>query len=468
MKMMGTMMKSKAKTDGGGEVLIAGPRDVAPRDVVLPDGYRIEAVMTGLNFPTATVTDDANRLYVLEGGYSYAEKYATPRLLRVEPGGRTTVVARGKKGRGPWTGVSFHAGSFYISEGSNPGSILRVGRDGRITTVLGGIPSGGDHHTNRPVVGADGWIYFTQGTITNSGVVGPDNALMGWLKKSPQLHDVSARDIVLRGRNFTKPDMLRNPLATETTGAYVPYGTETAPGQVVRGTLPATGAVMRVRPDGQRLGLVAWGLRNPFGLAFSPGGQLYVSENGPDARGSRPIAHAPDYLWKITPGRWYRWPDYFGGIPATDPRFKPEGQPQPGFLLAQHPGQPPRPLASLGDHVGSGGLDFSRSACFGFRNQAFVALSGDLTPATGTVPHPAGFKIVRVNASNGAVSDFAKNARPGPASKIGGGGLERPLDVRFDRSGDDLYVTDFGVIEVGLLPSGRKGTGVVWRITRAD
>ncbi len=277
MKMMGTMMKSKVKSDGGGEVFLRGRDDADPRDVVVPAGYKIVPVATGLTYPTGSVTDDQNRLYILEGGFSYAQKVATPRLLRLEPDGNLTVVVEGEKGRGPWTGVSFHQGNFYISEGGHPGRILRVPKaGGQIATIVSGLPSGGDHHTNRPVMGPDGWLYFAQGTVTNSGVVGPDNAMMGWLKKRPELHEIPARDIVLKGKNFKKPDMLRNPFGTETTGAYVPYGTETTQGQVIAGMLPATGAIMRVRPTGGSLRMVAWGLRNPFGLTFSASGNLYV------------------------------------------------------------------------------------------------------------------------------------------------------------------------------------------------
>lgn len=44
---------------------------------------------------------------------------------------------------------------------------------------------------------------------------------------------------------------------------------------------------------------------------------------------------------------WYGWPDYTGGLPITNPRFKPKGKPQPSFLLAQHPMQPPRPVVTF-------------------------------------------------------------------------------------------------------------------------
>jgi hypothetical protein len=47
------------------------------------------------------------------------------------------------------------------------------------------------------------------------------------------------------------------------------------------------------------LELVAWGFRNPFGLAFASGGALFVTDNGYDDRGSRAVWGTGDYLWDV-------------------------------------------------------------------------------------------------------------------------------------------------------------------------
>ena len=461
------MIKKEGQTRGGAEAVFVGPRRVEPADVALPAGYRIEAVAKGLTYPTAVVFDDANRPYVIEAGYSYGERYGTARLVRIEPNGRKTTIARGKNQ--PWTGATFHDGAFYVTQGGYPGRIVRITLDGRTSVVVDGIPSKGDHHTNAPVVGPDGWLYFGQGAITNSGVVGEDNALFGWLTVRPQMHDIPARDVVLRGQNFESGPILPPvPAKVVTTGAFVPYGTKTTPGQVIQGQVPATSAIMRVRPRGGPVQLVAWGIRNPFGLAFSPDGRLFATDTSYDSRGSRPIENAPDVLWHVRRGAWYGFPDFAAGIPLTDPRFRPLDKPQPQFLLARHPSRPPRPTATFTPHSAAHGLDFSRSGGFGYRGQAFVAQMGDITPPTGVVQSPPGYKVVRVDPNTGRVTDFAFNrgGRPGPASKIGGGGLERPLDVQFDRTGEAMYVVDFGVITTPLIPNPRKRTGVLWKITR--
>lgn len=76
---------------------------------------------------------------------------------------------------------------------------------------------------------------------------------------------------------------------------------------------------------------------------------------------------------------------------------------------------------------------------------------------------------MRVDPESGLVEDFAVNEGKtnGPASRIGGGGLERPVAARFDPEGAALYIVDFGVMTVGDRgPEPRPSTGVVWRVTR--
>ena len=445
------------------------PRTVDAADVALPPGYRIEAVATGLTFPTGVTFDDEGRPHVTESGYSYGEVFLTPRLLRVEADGSTTVVAEGGR-NGPWNGVAFADGAFFVAEGGQleGGRILRVTPDGRTTALVEGLPSRGDHHTNGPAVGPDGWIYFGQGTATNSGVVGPDNAAFGWLHRFPDFHDVPCETVTLTGRTFASENPLTPDEGDEAvTGAYAAFGTDA--GRTVEGAVPCSGAVLRVRPDGSGLEWVAWGFRNPFGLAFAPDGRLFVAENGYDDRGSRPAWGTGDYLWSVEPGAWYGWPDHAGSLVFDGARFDPPGHaPPPAPLLAEVPNEPPRPAAHLGVHSSSNGLDFSTSAAFGFEGEAFVAQFGDMAPDVGKVLHPVGFQVVRVDVATGAVRPFAVNREGrGPASRVGGGGLERPVAARFSPGGSTLYVVDFGVMTVTEEgPAPRPGTGVLWRIWR--
>jgi glucose/arabinose dehydrogenase len=456
---------------GGGETSFTPPRAVETRDIVVPQGYFVEIVATGLTFPTGVAFDDEGDVYVVEAGYSYGEVFTTPRLLKIEAQGKTSVIATGDKG-GPWTGVTFLQGDFYVSEGRHlqGGRLLRISPQGRVAVIIEGLPSRGDHHNNGPVAGSDGWIYFGQGTATNSGVVGEDNVEFGWLPRFPDVHDIPCRDVTLAGRNFSTHDVL-DPQSRKgvETGAFVPFGTATAEGQVIPGEVPCSGAVLRVRSEGGDVELVAWGLRNPFGLAFSPDGRLFAMDNSFDVRGSRPVFGTGDLLWEIVPGRWYGWPDFHGEHLMAEGRFRPPGREEPEPLLAVHPERPPRPAAVLAVHSSSNGFDFSRSEAFGHVNQAFIAQFGDMASGTGKVMAPVGFKVVRVDVERGVSQDFAVNGgkKNGPASRIGGGGFERPVAVRFDPSGESLYVVDFGVmLHDGEQPIPVEKTGALWRIRR--
>jgi glucose/arabinose dehydrogenase len=224
-----------------------------------------------------------------------------------------------------------------------------------------------------------------------------------------------------------------------------------------------------VRPEGGPIELVAWGLRNPFGLAFDPQGRLFVTDNGADERGSRPIFGAADSLFLVEPGAWYGWPDHSEGRPVDQDRYAPPFGPKVQRLLAKHPGVPPTPRAYLPVHASADGLDFSRNPTFGYVGEAFIGVFGDQAPQVGKVLGPVGFKVIRVNVETGVSYDFAVNrgGKNGPASLLQNGGLERPVAARFDPQGTALYVVDFGIVragEHGLVPQVR--TGVLWRIRR--
>ncbi|OLY94809.1 glucose dehydrogenase [Cnuella takakiae] len=447
-----------------------GERRYAAGDILLPPGYGAQLVASGLNYPTAVSFDAAGNLYCIESGYSYGEDFTTPRLLRLKAGGQTTVIATGDK-NGPWTGIDFHEGKFYVAEGGvlEGGRIVEIDPSGTIRPLISNLPSFGDHHTNGPVV-RDGQLYFSIGTATNSGVVGADNANYGWLKRKPTFHDIACRDIILSGQNFNTTNVLTEaPADVAITGAFMPYGTGTNKGQVVRGQVPCSGAILRMPLKGGAPQLVAWGLRNPFGLAFAPNGKLYTTENAFDERGSRPVWGAGDVLWEVQQGLWYGWPDFSAGKPiASDEEFNPKkGGQNLRPILQEYPNQPPKPAAIFGVHSSANGFDFSRGTAFGFEGQAFVALFGDMAPEVGKVWSPVGFKVVRVAVATGVIRDFAvnKGKRNGPASWLNNGGLERPVAVKFDPTGTSLYIVDFGKMHTDATGSHpQKASGAIWKI----
>ena len=118
-------------SSGGGQTSFSPPREVRAGDVAVPDGYRIEAVAKGLTFPTGVTFDDSGGVYIVESGYSYGEVWTHPRLQKIDPDGSVREIARGGR-NGPWTGVTYYKGDFYVAEGGQleGGRILRITPDG--------------------------------------------------------------------------------------------------------------------------------------------------------------------------------------------------------------------------------------------------------------------------------------------------------------------------------------------------
>ena len=218
--------------------------------------------------------------------------------------------------------------------------------------------------------------------------------------------------------------------------------------------------------------VVAWGLRNPYGLAFSNDGKtLLFDNNGADERGSRRVGNDSDKAYTIdiskpaNIGKWYGWPDYFGnGEPVTDPKFKSESQPRTvplQFLMQDHPSVQ-KPLSLLGEGVGATQTDFSNSNNFGYKGMAFIGEFGTATPlihtfAQITTPLPGftptitGQKVVVIDPRSGNHTDFVSLKRIDKRF--------HPTGIKFDLKGDAMYIADFGKVEVRTSnPAGGSGT----------
>jgi glucose/arabinose dehydrogenase len=259
-------------------------RGHSPQDILVPAGYTAEVVATGLNAPVHCCfnPDEPDYVYVSECGHKIESK---PRIVKVDvrTGAQETFFdlpdERWQK-TGAFTGACWHQGQLYFmntSTGTDArGALSRLRADGTIEDLVTGLPWG-DHQPNYPVVGPDGKVYWGQGTATNTGIVGADDFAYEWLRDFPDWHDVPGQDVVLAGRNYEDQNVLGNVTETVRTGAFVPFGTETYPGQVIKGDVKCSGAVLRCNPDGSDLELVAWGLRNPYGIAFHPDGRLFAT-----------------------------------------------------------------------------------------------------------------------------------------------------------------------------------------------
>jgi glucose/arabinose dehydrogenase len=428
----------------------------ARQDYSLENGYRLEKVIDSLTFPTVMAFDDKGNRYLAEAGYAYGAEPGEGRIYQIGSNGQKTEIARGFSV--PLTGLTWFEGYFYVAEGGfgkstsdGCGKITKLAPNGEKTTLVSGLKSCGDHFTGDIKVGPDRMLYFTVGTATNSGVVGTDN--QSWVSRNPKFHDTPARDYVVYGKDFITNNPFNPEGSAVETGAFKPFGVPNQDGEVIKGNLYANGVVYRCNLDGSDLQVYADGLRNPFGLTFSPFDQkLYITDNGADNRGSRPINEDWDNFWEVKENGWYGWPDFFSGLPATNPRFRVEGKPKPTFLLKNHPKLAGQPIVRFEPHSSSNKFSFSTNRSFGFVGEAFVGQLGGMDGKSG-------LKVVRVNLETGQIRDFYTN-------HVGleiESGPKRPVAAIFNSNADELYVIDFGL----MGPRDKSaGTGSVWRIVR--
>lgn len=431
----------------------------------------VELVSDGLSFPTSLAFDKKGGIYLAESGLTFEDEISSGgRIWQITRHGSPLLLADGL--RAPVNGLTFHDNSLYISEGGYPGRITRLDLDnGKQNTVLDNLPGLGNYHTNMVAFGPDDKIYFSQGAMTNSGIVGLDAYEVAWLSRLPQTHDIPGYDVTLTGINIETSDPFNSSSGIISknsskeqmhvqTGVFVPFGTKTEPGQRIAAQLPCTAGIMRCNIDGTNLELVAWGLRNSYGLGFLPDGRLLAIDQGPDDRGSRPVGNAPDLLFEIHMGAWYGWPDFIGGDSITDIHYAPERGPAPAFVLANHEElpTPERPLLRFPPHSAAVKFDMMLSANLqdDWKGQIFVALFGDERPMTAPLNGP------RVGRAVARIDPHDWNLHPFMADP-----LVRPIDVRFNPVDAALYILDFGQFEIDrrldILADAKSGR--LWRIT---
>jgi len=472
---------------------------------ILP-GYKIEPVLWNLTLPSTVTFDDNGSMYIAEAGYSYGGFHPTPRILKMDSMGNVSVVAD-RQLNGPITDIEFDKKNATLYT-SHKGIISSVDLTGRVKDLIVDLPSMGDHHNNQIAFGPDGRIYFGQGTVTNTGVAGEDSYAYEWLKTSPELHDIPAQNITLTGQNF----QTINPLTPQdlhdyaTTGAYVPFNHSTVNGQVINGDVKCSGCIISANANGTDLKVLAWGLRNPYGLAFtSDGKNLLVTNNGADERGSRPIANDFDKVYKIDltnssgSPKYFGWPDYFNNSESVNnnSKFLSDSSPNdklPKFLIKDHPSIG-KPLSLLGEGVAVTQLAVSKNNSFGFPGMAFVGEFGTAAPLIhpfaqltqkmpGFTPVIVGQKVLLLDPKTGNFSDFIslKNIDKN----------FRPIGVKFNPQGDALYIISNGRFEIttdvpgpfsgvdhyktgkGLYPFASlhatawpyANTGIIWKVTK--
>jgi hypothetical protein len=531
-----------------------------PPSINLPPGFTASVFVQGLNMPTGIAflgNSSSFEVLVLESGHGLPSvcndetlwpggvfdinNPFTPDILVFNqtgtkirgPLGKPTSSGGGFQPSGPAVDIAFVNGtsggrlfatdsnqSTHTHNGQNNSSRISTVNPmtGVVTPFITNLPTG-DHPTEQ-LAFKNGWIYWSQGSTTNSGVVGLDNG--GGLNQS----DIPCQDITLSNNVFVSslgPPVVAtsgySPFGVQQPGATIKAFFNSFTGQVRQGV--CDGAVLRA-PLNNPIAIepYSWGYRNGYAIRFPPAGHpleggILVGMDGADERGARPSNNAPEelHLGSQNPDGS---PDYhglfdrYGGLPTTQRVYNPIGGPSddvcpPPFdqatclanlmaanaipvapVLASPPQQITGPLALEGADSSFTGIDFVPDAFVidpVRPGAALYSLEGDFgfSPDNGIPEIGHEVKLINFNQVSGSplalrVQNFARNTTGDQAFIVNNtNGFNRPTNIRFGPDGC-AYVVDYGAVRdlgsdthfVGPPANGPlvqiPGTGVIWKI----
>ena len=531
-------------------------------DILLDSNFKVSVFAKGLNSPTGIAfrgDKDSFEVFVLESGHGLPSRCNdqsafgtgdfdpknpfTPDILVFNKKGKLIRGPLGKPTKnggfqpaGPAVDIAFEHGfaggrlfatdsnqSLRTTGFNNSSRIVTVDPiSGTVTPFITGLPTG-DHPTEQ-LAFKDGHIYWSQGSTTNSGVVGRDNG------GGANQQDIPCQDIKLSSNVFDSGGGVK-------TSGYSAFGVQ-RPGATVKAFESALhhgvcdGAILRARLDDpvNTIKPFSWGYRNPYAIRFAPAnhalkGGLLAGEDGGDERGARPANNYPDMLQlaQLNPDGtpdYHGWPDRFGFLESTQAVFNPVGGPgddlcvsdpnnKPSLctkasldlilsenipvkaVLARPPQPITSPLAIEAADSSFTGIDFVPDSFAKGpveRGAALYTLEGDFGFSKGnaTAPGPeVGHEVKLINFSKPGeplelkIQRFAHNVTFEQAfvNPDHLRGFNRPTNIRFGPDGC-AYVADYGAVrDFGQSDADSKfkvgadaplvqipGTGVIWRI----
>ena len=537
-------------------------------DIVVPAGFTVSVFASGLNAPTGIAflgNSNKFQVFVLESGHGLPSicndqtKFGSgdfdpknpfpPDILVFDQNGnkiagplaKPTATGGGLQPAGPAIDIAFERGlqggrlfatdsnqSLRTTGNNNSSRIVTVDpMTGVVTPFITGLPTG--DHPSEQLAFKGGWIYWSQGSTTNSGVVGLDNG--GGKNQS----DIPCQDITLSQNVFISslgPPVVAtsgySPFSVQQKGATIPAFFNSFTGKVRQGV--CDGATLRAKlNDPTTIQPVGWGHRNGYAIRFAPdnhplAGQLLVGEDGADERGARPSNGAPESLSTDAQNAdgtpvYHGWPDRYGFLPTSQAVFNPVGGPgddlcvpdssnppsmcTPASLknilkfdvpiadvLAFPPQQITAPLAIEAADSSFTGIDFVPKSFVGGPVEdgaALYSLEGDFgfSAANGTPEVGHEVKLINFNQDPSAplqlkIQRFAHNKEFEQSFISGSAGFNRPTNVKFGPD-ECAYVVDYGAVrdfgqsdpESKFITPGDgplvqfPSTGVIWKICPA-
>jgi len=371
----------------------------------VPQGFKIEAIATGLSNPRNVYPLPNGDLLVVESKKDAKEPLERPKRMVMD-----------------WVEAKAHGGS-----GGGPSNRILLLRDSN-GDGKPDAPSVLVDHLNAPfgvvVVGDALYVADTDALLRYPFKVG-DTKVGG---EATKVVDLPAGAI---NHHWTK-SLTASPDGSK---LYVGVGSNSNILERGPGAEMNRADILEVDPKTGGLDVFAMGLRNPNGLTFYPGSDvLWTVVNERDELGPDLV---PDYMTSVKRGAFYGWPYSYWGQ-HEDARVRPQ---RPDLVKAAI-----KPDYGLSSHVAPLGLAFYTGSAFPpqFRGGAFIGEHGSWNR-----PERNGYKVVFIRFENGKpvgqpmdfVTDFLK----------GDGARGRPVGVAVDKAGALIVADDVG--------------NTVWRVT---
>ena len=371
----------------------------------VPQGFKIEAIATGLSNPRNVLALPNGDLLVVESQKNGKEPIERPKRKIMD-----------------WVEAKAHGGS-----GNGPSNRILLLRD----TNGDGKPDAQSvliDKLNAPfgiaLVGDQLYIADTDAILRYPYKVG-DTKVGG---DATKVCDLPAGAI---NHHWTKS------LAASADGSKLYVGVGSNSNILERGTSAEMNRadILEVDPRTSAFSVFAHGLRNPNGLTFYPGSDvLWTVVNERDELGPDLV---PDYMTSVKRGAFYGWPYSYWGQ-NVDERVRPQ---RPDLVKAAI-----KPDYALSSHVAPLGLAFYTGSSFPaqFKGGAFIGEHGSWNR-----PERNGYKVVFIKFENGKPvgqpMDFVTDFLKGPNAR------GRPVGVAIDKTGALIVADDVG--------------NTVWRVT---
>jgi len=371
----------------------------------VPQGFKIEAIATGLSNPRNVLALPNGDLLVVESQKNGKEPIERPKRKIMD-----------------WVEAKAHGGS-----GNGPSNRILLLRD----TNGDGKPDAQSvliDKLNAPfgiaLVGDQLYIADTDAILRYPYKVG-DTKVGG---DATKVCDLPAGAI---NHHWTKS------LAASADGSKLYVGVGSNSNILERGTSAEMNRadILEVDPRTGAFSVFAHGLRNPNGLTFYPASDvLWTVVNERDELGPDLV---PDYMTSVKRGAFYGWPYSYWGQ-NVDERVRPQ---RPDLVKAAI-----KPDYALSSHVAPLGLAFYTGSSFPaqFKGGAFIGEHGSWNR-----PERNGYKVVFIKFENGKPvgqpMDFVTDFLKGPNAR------GRPVGVAIDKTGALIVADDVG--------------NTVWRVT---